>query len=373
MKPRCRANRPPSAPGTPQNSGTHVRIGINALYLIPGGVGGTEVYLRRLIGALEDLGTEHDFIVFANRETGRLGRHCVELPIRASSRPARILYEQFSLPAALRRERIDVLFNPGFTAPLAAGVPQVTVFHDLQHKRHPEYFRWFDLPFWEFFLWASVKRSQKLIAVSEATRDDLQKYYGAGAAVVHHGVEEQFFQLAGQREDGGYLLCASTTHPHKNHDRLLRVFAQLRREQPEIRLVLTGVRGFVTDRVETLVKELDLSESVELKGWVPREELYELFRRARGFVYPSLFEGFGMPVLEAMAAGLPVACSDIEPLRSIAAGRALLFSPESDPEMLAALRRLAGGQAPRGGPERAAQFTWRRAAEQTLQVILSAG
>lgn len=348
-----------------------MRIGVNALYLIPGGVGGTEIYLRRLLEAMEALG-RHQLVVFTNRETGRLGGSSVQLPVRASSRPQRILYEQFKFPAEVRRHEVDVLLNPGFTAPLICGVPQVTVFHDLQHKRHPEFFRWFDLPFWRLLLWTSAHCSRRLIAVSEATRDDLLRYYRLRAnriSVVHHGVEPAFFELASRREDGGYLLCASTTHPHKNHDRLLRAFAALRRETRELRLVLTGVKGFAATEVEGQVRALGLETAVELKGWVPREELYELFRRATGFIYPSRFEGFGMPVLEAMAAGVPVACGDIEPLRSLTGGAALLFNPESDEAVLEAMRRLARGEAPANGPERAAPFTWRRAAELTIAAI----
>lgn len=351
-----------------------MRIGINALYLIPGGVGGTEVYLRRLVEALDRHAgdhPEHEFVVFTNRETGRLGKQCVELRVRASFRPGRLLYEQFVLPFVLRRHGIDALLNPGFTAPAFAGVPQATVFHDLQHKRHPEYFRWFDLPFWELFLWVAVKRSERLIAVSEATREDLRRYYGAESVVVEHGVERAFFELAPRREDGGYLLCASTTHPHKNHERLLRAFAALRKETPEARLVLTGVRGFVTGQVEKAVVSLGLEGAVELKGWVAREELYELFRRARGFVYPTKFEGFGMPVLEAMAAGVPLACSAIEPLRGIVGECAVLFDPESDEDVLEGLRKLWRGEAPGGGPLRAARYTWERAARETLEVIAS--
>ena len=180
-----------------------MRIGINALYLIPGGVGGTEVYLRRLVEALEGLESGHEFVILTNRETGRLGKRCVELPVRAAFRPGRLLYEQLRLPGVLKREGIDALLNPGFTAPAWAGVPQVTVFHDLQHKRHPEFFRWFDLPFWELLLWVAVRRSERLIAVSDATRADLKKYYGTDAAVVEHGVEPEFFELARRREDGG--------------------------------------------------------------------------------------------------------------------------------------------------------------------------
>src|SRR6202035_4378940 len=206
-----------------------LRIGVNALYLIPGGVGGTEIYLRNLLKSLASLDASNEYVIFTNRETGRdlvpdaANFACAPQSVRASFRPGRILWEQLALPFAVRRNRIDVLFNPGFTAPLHCGCPMVTVFHDLQHTRHPEYFRWFDLPFWQFFLWASARRSRGIIAVSNATRDDLQRYYGVGAAVIQHGVEWQFFQIAKRREPRDYILCVSTSHPHKNLDRLLRV------------------------------------------------------------------------------------------------------------------------------------------------------
>ena len=130
------------------------RIGVNALYLIPGGVGGTEIYLRSLLAALARIDSINQYVVYSNRETGTTlapsasNFLSVCLPVRAVNRPRRILFEQFALPGRLGSDRIDVLLNPGFTAPAWAPCPQVTVIHDLQHKRHPEYFRWFDLPFW---------------------------------------------------------------------------------------------------------------------------------------------------------------------------------------------------------------------------------
>jgi glycosyltransferase involved in cell wall biosynthesis len=345
-----------------------LRIGVNALYLIPGGVGGTEIYLRNLLAALGEIDSVNQYVVFTNRETGpdlipdRANFICAQQPLRASFRPARIVWEQIALPFAVRKHRLDVLLNPGFTAPIACHCPMVTVFHDLQHKRHPEYFRWFDLPFWTFFLWASAKQSRGLIAVSVATRDDLQTYYGVSAAVIHHGVEWQFFEIAKSRQPRDYLLCVSTSHPHKNLARLLRV-AKSMRELPG--LVITGVRGFAAKEVEKLA-----GGSVRLTGWIPRDQLYELFRGARGFIYPSTFEGFGMPVLEAMASGIPVACSDIPPLREIAGSTVHYFDPSSEAAIRDALQRLIAGSIPTdAAARRAAQFTWKKTAQVTLDYL----
>jgi glycosyltransferase involved in cell wall biosynthesis len=344
-----------------------LRIGVNALYLIPGGVGGTEIYLRNVLDALAAIDPVNQYVVFTNRETGAglvpKQSNFLHAPqdVRASFRPGRILWEQFVLPWSVRKQRISVLFNPGFTAPMVCGVPMVTVFHDLQHKRHPEYFRWFDLPFWKLFLWAAVRRSRGLIAVSAATRNDLQRYYGAVSQVIHHGVEQAFFEIADRRQPKDYLLCASTSHPHKNLERLLRVH----RQTPGPPLVITGVRGFAAAEVEKLA-----GDSVRILGWVPRDELYELFRGARGFIYPSMFEGFGMPVLEAMAAGVPVACSNIPPLQEIAGSTVHYFDPSSDSEIGAALQFLADGKIPtQAAAERAREFTWEKTARETLDYL----
>ncbi len=345
-----------------------LRIGVNALYLIPGGVGGTEIYLRNLLKALAATDAVNQYVVFTNRETGSdlvpEQSNFTRAPqdVRASFRPARILWEQLALPVAVRRHQLDVLFNPGFTGPMLCGCPTVTVFHDLQHKRHPEYFRWFDLPFWNFFLWMSARRSRGLIAVSEATRDDLARYYGREAQVIHHGVEREFFEIARNREPKDFLLCVSTLHPHKNLERLLRVYGR----SPELpKLIVTGVRGFAAKNLEAM-----RPASVEFAGWIPRERLYELYRTARGFVYPSTFEGFGMPVLEAMAAGVPLACSDIPVLREVAGECALYFDPLDEEAMHRALVRLAAGAIPvEAGMRRAVDFTWEKTARATLDYL----
>jgi glycosyltransferase involved in cell wall biosynthesis len=342
-----------------------IRIGVNALYLIPGGVGGTEIYLRNLLRALAEIDSENQYVVFTNRETGadlvpdRPNFLRSPQAVSASFRPARILWEQLALPFAARKHRLNVLLNPGFTAPLLCRCPMVTVFHDLQHKRHPEYFRWFDLPFWSFLLWASARISRGAIAVSQATAGDLQRYYGRSAQVIHHGVEREFMEIALRREPADYLLCVSTTHPHKNLARLLLVHAEMKNAP---KLILTGVRGFAAKEIESLA-----GSSVEIVGWVPREQLFELYRRAVGFIYPSTFEGFGMPVLEAIAAGVPVACSDIPPLREIARSSVHFFDPASDREIRDALLLLASGKISTDAAQhRASQFTWEKTARATL-------
>jgi glycosyltransferase involved in cell wall biosynthesis len=359
-----------------------LRIGVNALYLVPGGVGGTEIYLRNLVRALAEIDSANEYFLFTNRETGdslppgKPNFHTVQQAVRAAFRPLRIAWEQLVLPLAVAARRIDVLLNPGFTAPILCGCPQVTVFHDLQHKRHPEHFRWFDLPFWRTLLFWSAHVSRTLIADSEATRDDLERFYRLARnrmRVVPLGVDSKFFEIVRRPEP--FLLSVSTLHPHKNLDRLLRVFSQFRRDRPEFRLVIAGLRGFDTDHLQELRQDLGLAESVEFTGWIPREELYDLYARAFAFVYPSTFEGFGLPVLEALAAGVPAACSRIKPLASIAADAALQFDPADEADMAHAIERMVGDEALRAqlaarGPKRAAMFSWNATARATLAALV---
>jgi glycosyltransferase involved in cell wall biosynthesis len=364
-----------------------VRIGVNALYLIPGGVGGTEIYLRSLLGALAEVDRENQYIVFTNRETGAAivpaqpNFAAARQPVRAAVRPWRILWEQSMLPLAAARRKLDVLLNPGFTAPVICPCPCVTVFHDLQHKRHPEHFRWFDLPFWRLLLWLAAHRSRRLLAVSEATRADLLRYYRIPEdkiRVVPHGVEERFFEIGRQRgQPGNYLLAVSTLHPHKNLDRLVRVFARFSERRPEMRLVIAGMRGFYAEELERLIAALGLEGAVELTGWVSRERLAELYAGAWAYINPTLFEGFGMPVLEALAAAVPTACSSIEPVRSVANDAALLFDPTNEDAMLEAMTRIVGddglrAQLAAAGPRRASEFSWRTTAEKTLALLREA-
>jgi glycosyltransferase involved in cell wall biosynthesis len=366
-----------------------LRIGINALYLIPGGVGGTEIYLRSLIQALAKSDTGNEYFVFTNAETEaglipvQRNFHHAPQPVRAVLRPARLSWEQFVLPFAVRRLGLNVLFNPGFTTPLLAGCPVVTVFHDLQHKRHPEYFRKIDLPFWRFFLYWSARHSSRIIAVSEATRADLLRFYRLPEErirVVPHGVDEEFFAVGARRcpEDlRNFILCVSTLHPHKNLDRLVRAFRRFHEARPEFRLIIAGMHGFQTTQIEQTIIDCGMGAHVHITGWIPRDELLALYHKAWAFVYPSTFEGFGMPVLEALASGIPTAVSSIEPMKSIAGAAALPFDPFDEEGLSEALLRLIDdgelrARLEEAGPKRAAEFSWRTSAEQTIATLAEA-
>jgi glycosyltransferase involved in cell wall biosynthesis len=194
---------------------------------------------------------------------------------------------------------------------------------------------------------------------------------------VHHGVDADFFGIRerlGNGQGPRYILTVSTLHPHKNFRRLLLAYADYVRRKPEVKLVIAGLRGFDSAAIGELIAELRLEENVRCTGWIPRQELYDLFAGADAFVYPTTFEGFGMTLLEGLAAGLPVACSAIEPVRTIAGDAALLFDPQDTREIENALFRITEDEdlrscLRRAGPARAREFSWDETARETLRAL----
>jgi len=378
---------------------TPLRIGVNALYLIPGGVGGTEIYLRNLLAALAQVDRRNQYFVFVNRETGpdlcpkTQNFQAVETGVRAKFRPGRLIWEQLGLPFATRKAKLDVLFNAGFTTPWMSSGARVTVIHDLQHKRQPGNFGFFERMAWNASVGLAVRRSSRLVTVSDNSKRDIEKFYEVEPEkihVVHHGVEDSFRGLLSNRSFGPsllqeaglpeapYLLAVSTLHPHKNWDRLLEAFERLRSQGQELDLAICGLPGKSWDIIHKRLEGSDLEKHVHLLGWQPRRCVIGLFKYAEALVFPSTFEGFGMPVAEALTAGVPVACSDIAPLREVAGDCASYFDPSSSDAIADSIHSLLGDAALRAdmaarGIERATQFTWRRAAEQTLAVLLEAG
>jgi glycosyltransferase involved in cell wall biosynthesis len=235
--------------------------------------------------------------------------------------------------------------------------PSVVTLHDLQHLDLPTLFsrgeRGFRAAFWH----RSVRGAQLVVTPSAFVRDRavaLLDLDGGRIRVIPHGIDHARFS-PGVEDREPFLLYPARRWPHKNHERLFEAFALLRRERPELRLVLTGGAHSGPS-----------PEGVEVRGHVSLDELVSLYRHASALVFPSLYEGFGQPVLEAMACGCPVACSAIPALAEVAGDAAHTFSPD-DPESIAkAVRDVLAdpGRYRERGIARAAQFTWTRAAAQ---------
>jgi glycosyltransferase involved in cell wall biosynthesis len=340
-----------------------MRVGISLLTLAPGEVGGSETYARQLLRALASVGA-HDYAAFLVEEArdaaGGLPTVVIRKPPldRGPARiPAAALASVVSRDLHSRIRELDVVHYP-LTIPVPrARVPSVVTLHDLQHHDLPELFSAPRRVFRRFAYDRAARRADAVIVFSEFVRRRALEQLALDPPSVHvipHGVNHELFRPGAERREP-FLLYPARPWKHKNHARLLQAFADLRREVPGLRLVLTG--GGL-DRLESV------PEGVDRVGLVSVEELASLYRRAACLVFPSLYEGFGLPLLEAMASGCPVAASNAGAIPEVCGDAADLFDPEDVAAITNGVRdTLARADALRElGIARAAAFTWEESA-----------
>jgi glycosyltransferase involved in cell wall biosynthesis len=344
---------------------------------------------------MREVGPEHEYVLFTNKENHETfsdgdNFRRILCPINASFRPARIVWEQTFLPIQALRHKLDVLLSPGFTSPAVRSCPSVVTIYDLQHVRHPEHFYRSHLIFWNLMVGLSARRAAKVLTLSEHSRRDIIETYGIEASKVivtplaadavfnpHYTREE----VEGAKMRHGlsrpYLLCVSTSHPHKNIERLIDAFELLAdKGQIPHELVLVGVQGFASERIARRVEASPRRSLIRNLGWVSASDLPLLYAGAEAMVYPSTFEGFGLPVLEAMACGTPVVASKAASLPEVVGDAGLLFDPMDTAEMAAQIRRVIGDSDLRKelrtrGIEHCANFSWNKTARRTLEQLES--
>jgi glycosyltransferase involved in cell wall biosynthesis len=368
-------------------------VGLNLLYLVPGEVGGSEIYARRLVAALAAEAPDTRFTAFAGREAAPSLRaepwpenvRVHELPVDARNKPRRIAAEIALLPPAAARAGVDLLHSLGTTCPPFAGRPSVVTILDLIYEAYPDTFPKASLLGLRALVGPSARRATRVITISQAVKDDVVGRLGVPADrvdVCHLGfgmrAVPQATPAADLRErfglgDGRVLLCVSAALAHKNLPLLLDGFAALGRGFEDCRLVIAGHAGRERERLAAQIANNGVTGRAVLTGWISDADLEGLYGLAACAVYPSLYEGFGLPVLEAMVRGVPLACSDATSLPEVAGDAALLFDPHDGTSLAAAVRRiledpvLAADLVERGR-ERARAFTWERAARAVLAV-----
>jgi glycosyltransferase involved in cell wall biosynthesis len=394
-----------------------MHIGIDASRVAVAARTGTEQYTYELLAALARRDWQNRYTLYCNQPPTALPPLGPNFALRRIPFPR--LWTHFRLSAELALRPPDSLFIPAHVLPLGAPLrPRtrtVVTIHDLGYLRFPEA----HTPAQRLYLRLSTRWSAqaatRLIAISRATRDDLVRYTGVRPekiAVVYHGLSPRFrpiedgAALAAAQERYGirppYFLYVGTIQPRKNLVRLIEAFAQAIEPRTEnqnkeqrtknkgprttdhgprtldnTQLAIAGKRGWLTEAIERRAAELGVAERVRFAGYIADDDLPALLSGALGFVFPSLYEGFGMPLLEAMACGAPVLTSTTSALPEVAGDAALLVDPADTAAIAAGLARLASDTALRAdlrarGLARAAQFTWERCAEETLAVLAEA-
>jgi glycosyltransferase involved in cell wall biosynthesis len=358
-----------------------VKVGLNLMFLVDA-AGGAGRYAEELVPALLDVDATLGLTVFVNRDApARLARadwadkvDWVRLPTRFSNR-THLLGQATALPAVAARRRLDVvhsLANGG--PPLTVRAKRVVTLLDLiwLHQRDawgtPAAVRTMAI-----LTRISARTAHRVITISESARDDIVRSFGLDTLAVDVaplGVRPPAsppLRAAGTSRP--LVLCVAQKRPYKNLASLVRAVSEL----PDlgIELVLPGAPTEHEAELRALAERLGVHERVRFLAWVSEEELEDLYAAATCFVLPSLIEGFGLPVLEAMARGVPVACSDRPALPEVAGDAALLFDPADQNAITDAVRRLVGDEELRKeladrGLRRARLFSWRRTAEATI-------
>jgi glycosyltransferase involved in cell wall biosynthesis len=350
---------------------------------------GTENYSLNLIGHLLALESGHRYRLYFNQPPGgELFPTAADLELRVMPFPR--LWTHLRLSWEMARQPPEVLFVPAHVLPLVHPRSSVVTVHDLGYLTYPEAHRLVDRLYLDLSTRYNARAARRVIAVSQATKDDLVRQYGIEPdkiTVVYSGCEERMQPVedegtiervkAGYHIGGDYVLYVGTLQPRKNLERLLEAYAMVRRrakrgETPG--LVIAGRKGWLYDQIFQQVKRLGLESEVTFPGYVPQEDLPALLSGARLFVYPSLYEGFGLPVLEAMACGTPVLCSNVSALPEVAGKAALLVDPLDVKGMAEAMDRLLGDEGLRSqlverGYRQVRRFSWGRCARETLAVL----
>jgi glycosyltransferase involved in cell wall biosynthesis len=366
-------------------------IGIDASRAVATQRTGTEKYALHLIRELLALSDGHRFRLYF-RQAPPAGLFAPYHEERVISFPR--LWTHLALSREMLADPPDLLFVPSHVLPLIHPRRSVVTVHDLGYHYYPEaHTAWQNF----YLRWSTrhnARGASRILADSQATRRDLVRYYRTPPAkitVVYPGLDGKLAPvsdpalLAGMRAAYGledpYLLYVGTLQPRKNLVRLIQAYARLRSlladqdaPLPTPRLVLAGKKGWLYDEIVSQVQTLGLEGQVILAGYVPEADLPALLSGALAFVFPSLYEGFGLPVLEAMACGTPVICSDTSSLPEVAGDAALLVNPR-EPEALAqAMLGLLRDEELRGklaarGLQQARRFSWRRCAQEALAVL----
>ncbi len=374
-----------------------MKIGISA-YATDSGKSGISQYAENIIGRLPDIAPGQEFVVFVNEADAEWVRtwhprlQVVSFPDWTAHPVANIFWHLTAFPLQLRRHGCDVVFMPAGNRRLGwfYGMPSVGTVHDFSQLHVPQKYDAFRMFYIMRILPRMMRRLTRVISVSESTQRDLESFAGVDPGrirVIYNGADLNRFITRDRAaaksaitEELGLpadfvLYIARLEHPGKNHVRLIEAFSRFRRDTGLAhKLVLVGSRWNGAEVIEAKVKELELDEEVIFPGFVSNDTLPVLYAAADALVFPSLFEGFGIPILEAMACGTPVCASNVSSIPEVVGDAGILFDP-LDPEAIAdALGLILTDQPLRdrlitAGIAQASRFTWDDAAAAVLQEL----
>jgi len=367
-----------------------MKIGIDAREFRRERMTGIGRYLRLFLEQAVAGDDGHRYVLFCNQETDIPLDHPRLKKVTAVEKMT-WLWDQVQLPLRMKKERIDVFLTPYFKAPLAAPSPVVLIINDLIPLFFPEEHGWLSRTYFRLMSGIATRRADRIVAISMKTKEDLLKFFRLPApriSVVHLGLEERFRRQESSPAEitkkyglpQQYILYVGNLSPHKNVKGLVQAYSLLPeslRKRHKLVLV-SGQADQFRPGIEKKVKKTGMSADVVFAGCLDDKDLPAVYRSAFLFVFPSFYEGFGLPPLEAMACGCPVASSNASSMPEVLGEAALFFDPDDRPGMAGAMRRLAEDEnlrteLQRKGRARADVFSARRMYGQFMSILESAG
>jgi glycosyltransferase involved in cell wall biosynthesis len=364
-----------------------MKIGINLLYLLPGVVGGTETYAAGLLHGLAEMDQQNEYVIFVNRESESwslpqaVNFTRVVCPIRAAGRASRYFFEQMRLPWLLAQYHIDIVHSLGYVGPLITPCPSVVSIHDLNYVALGNTMQGGRRVALSFFSRQSARRANSVITISDFSKREICRTLRLDpgkVTVTHLGAlrnstsnsPENWIELTGRysiREP--YVVAFGGRTLNKNIPHLIRAFALVKDAFPHSLVLI----GHIPSDVDLATESSEMRKRVTITGYIPEANILPLLSHADLFVLPSLYEGFGLPVLEAQQAAVAVACSSAGPLPEVGGEGAIYFDPTSIGQMADTIRRCLADTTLRSqlilkGRENLSRFSWAKTAGETLSV-----
>jgi len=337
---------------------------------------GVANYLHGVVHGLADIDKENEYLVCVGKGNKSLYEDLPdnfklkEVGFWNMNRYLRLIWEQLILPGTLNKT--DVLWSPGFVSPIWKRCKYVLTIHDMTFFTHPEVHTLITRMYYKIFMGKAAKKADKIICVSEYTKNEVMRLLGVPEEkliVSLESCDERFVQIEGERKK--YVLFVGMLEPRKNVVRLIEACKSL----PEpYKLLVAGKKGWMCNEIFEKVKTLGMENKVEFLGYVEDEKLPKLYQEATVFVYPSLHEGFGIPVLEAMRCGCPVITSNVSSLPEVGGEAALYVKPKDVVELEGQILKVIGDPQLRKemsikGLEQAKKFNWKDVAIKTLEAL----
>jgi glycosyltransferase involved in cell wall biosynthesis len=374
-----------------------MRIGVNTLFLIPGEVGGTETYLREVLLAMARSFVDIEWVLFTNRENdgclkrifGQFPKFAFHpLPLRATNRYARIIREQIDLPFRVARSHVDLLWSPGYTAPFFSPCPQVVTIPDMQYRRYPEDLTFLARIATDILVRMATRRCRCVLAISEFSRREILTFTHAReetVRAVHLAADPAFAQPLPEdikrqglkrllSSEKPYILCIANTYPHKNVHALIEAFGRIQEKIPH-QLVLVGKPRLGEPDVQTALHKVPDPSRIQRLLRVDYEDLFALYQGADLFVFPSLYEGFGLPILEAMMSGVPVLTTRCGSIPEVGGDKVCYFDHTSSTDLARQMIQIFDWKSDyrkirvMEAQKHACQFSWYKTAVKTIECL----